>query len=91
MLHKIIIYILTLALIAVPTTVSAAVNSPMGKQMAMADNIQDQIDELQERMEKAQSRHESTKANRLYAEQQKLFRLLPGGSDPAVGEGGRTA
>ncbi len=54
-------------------------------------NIQARIDDLQGAIERAQSQHDSTKANRLFAEQQALYRRLPGGSDPAIGEGGVTA
>ena len=54
-------------------------------------NIRAQLNDLQERIERAQARHDTTTANRLYAEQLALQRRLPGGADPAIGEGGRTA
>ena len=60
------------------------------KQMSRPNAIQAQIDELEDLMDKARAVNDDHKLQSLYTEQQGLYRLLPGGSDPAIGEGGRT-
>jgi hypothetical protein len=50
-----------------------------------------QIDALQDQIERAQTRGDSHIANDLYQKQLALAQKLPGGRDPAVGEGGRAA
>ena len=63
-----------------------------GKKMANMNTkqIEARIDTLQDDIERAQAVNDDVKSNRLYQEQQGLYRLLPGGGDPAIGEGGRT-
>ena len=52
--------------------------------------IEAKIEALQEETHKAQALNNTDKANRLYQEMLRLEALLPGGTDPAIGEGGRT-
>lgn len=71
-----------------PTTIPTT--QERNQQVSNTENIRERIDELQEEIERAQSRNDRSKANRLYAEQQKAYRRLPGGTDPVIGESGRT-
>ena len=56
----------------------------------MSENIEAQIKDLQRQTERAQAENDTDEANKLYQKQLALERMLPGGTDPAVGEGGRT-
>ena len=51
--------------------------------------IEAKIEALGDEIDKAQALDDTGKANQLYQEQFALYRQLPGGSDPAIGEGGR--
>ena len=48
------------------------------------------IRDLEDAMELAQARNDYDMANELYLHQQRVYRLLPGGDQPTVGEGGVT-
>ena len=52
--------------------------------------IEAKIDALEDEIDDAKARSDTTKAQKLYEEQYRLYQALPGGTDPAVGEGGRT-
>lgn len=54
------------------------------------EGIDAQIDEMQDKIDKAQARHDRETANRLYQQQQELYRKKYG-SGPIVGSEGRTA
>lgn len=52
--------------------------------------IEAQIKETHKAIERATLEFDNEEANRLYLLEQELYRRLPGGSEPVVGEGGRT-
>lgn len=52
--------------------------------------IEAKIDTIQDDIERAQAVNDDVKANALFAQQQGLYRLLPGGGDPIIGSQGRT-
>ena len=54
----------------------------------MSTNVEAQIEQLGDEIDAAQARNDGIKAQALYEKQQDLYRLLPGGRDPAVGSGG---
>ena len=48
------------------------------------------IRDLEDAMEMARARNDLDRANELYLHQQRVYRLLPGGDQPMVGEAGVT-
>ncbi len=75
-----------------PGDASTIPTTTEGKPMGNTRAIEARINDLQTQIEKAQSQRDGTTANRLYAEQLRLGRQLPGGTEPAIGSsGGATA
>ena len=77
-----------------PTTVRLFPNG-QDQETSMTNTIgtkvQAQIEALEDQIDKAAARNDTDKANRLYQEQQALYRRQPGGREPIVGSEGRTA
>ena len=58
---------------------------------SMATNqIEARIEAIRDDIDKAQARQDTTKANKLYQEALGLEALLPGGTDPIIGQAGRS-
>lgn len=51
--------------------------------------IEAKIKDIHQKIDRAKAEFDTTEANRLYLIEQQLYGRLPGGSEPAVGHGGR--
>ena len=69
-----------------PTSIPSTLGK--GKQMSNSKAVEAQIAALEDEMDKAEAVNDSIKLQELYEKQQGLYRLLPGGADPAVGSSG---